>query len=87
LTNTGIDEMWSLISRRHTQLKENGQLIASRQNQQVKWMWDMVENKLLNNIKFHDGIQSMISEIEKQVRNGTLTPALAVEKIFSKFRE
>ncbi len=87
LQNTGLNDIWSLVAQRHKQLDTSGQLIISRQNQQVKWMWEMVENKLLNKIKTHAGLQEIISDLERQVCDGSLTPTLAVEKIFNKFRE
>jgi len=50
-------------------------------------MWEMVENKLLNKLKTHAGLQEIIPDLERQVCDGSLTPTLAVEKIFNKFRE
>ncbi|MDG2242072.1 MAG: methylmalonyl Co-A mutase-associated GTPase MeaB [Rhodospirillaceae bacterium] len=87
LENRGLDDLWGRITQRHNQLTESGKLAAIRQQQQVRWMWAMIEDLLVEKLKAHPEIKAMVPNIESAVTEGTLTPALAAEKMLKTFRE
>ena len=85
LENLGVDDLWRRITQRHASLLESGKLDALRQRQQVRWMWTMVEDRLIAKLKSHPEVKSEIPDIESAVAKGELTPALAVERMFNTF--
>jgi LAO/AO transport system kinase len=82
LGNTGLEDLWKTIEDHHAALEKSGELEVNRHDQQVRWMWSMLEERLLQSFKTHDGVMAGLSEIEAQVREGTMLPALAAEKLY-----
>lgn len=87
LENRGLDDLWGRITQRYNHLTDSGGLSAMRQQQQVRWMWAMVEDRLVEKLKAHPEIKAMVPSVESAVTNGTLTPALAADKMLRTFRE
>ncbi len=85
LENRGVGDLWARITQRHEWLAESGGLQRMRQHQQVRWMWTMVEDRLITKLKSHPDVKAVIPEIEDAVAKGELTPALAVERMFGAF--
>jgi LAO/AO transport system kinase len=84
---TGLDEVWRHLVRHQDQLSASGQLAARRSAQQVGWMWTIVRDRLLRSLRDHPDVRSAIPDLERDVRDGTLTPSLAAERILSAFHE
>jgi LAO/AO transport system kinase len=85
LENRGLDDLWARVIERYTQLTESGGLTKMRQQQQVRWMWAMVEDRLLTKLKAHPDIETMVPSLESAVIKGELTPALAVDRMLKVF--
>ncbi len=85
LENRGLDDLWNRIMQRHTQLSEGGGLVDMRQNQQVQWMWSMVEDRLLTKLRQHRDVEALSSQLEADVGSGKVTAAQAVEQILKAF--
>ena len=81
LENIGLDDLWSSIERHRVTLKRSGEFEGRRQAQAVKWMHDMLEDRLKAALQSNQKIAARLPEIETRVREGTLTPALAVEEV------
>jgi LAO/AO transport system kinase len=47
LTGAGIAELWATILDHRERMTASGELEARRRQQQVKWMWAMLENRVL----------------------------------------
>ena len=54
---------------------------ARRRAQQVDWTWSMVRDSVLDRVLTHPAVRRMRAEIERQVLDGELTPALAAQRI------
>ena len=54
---------------------------ARRGEQQVKWMWTMLEERLFEPLRSDRALKSALPRIEADVAAGRLAPAAAVEKI------
>jgi LAO/AO transport system kinase len=81
LTNDGIAALWQHALDHRTQLTASGEFAARRREQQVKWMWAMLEDRFHQRLKTDAKLKSRLPAIEKSVADGTLSPALAVEEI------
>ena len=81
LTGDGIETLWSHILDHRARLTESGELKARRGEQQVKWMWTMLEERLFEPLRSDRALKSALPRIEADVAAGRLAPSAAVEKI------
>ncbi|WP_405393926.1 methylmalonyl Co-A mutase-associated GTPase MeaB [Microbispora hainanensis] len=79
LTGAGLEELWAHVVRH----QEGADLAARRSRQQVEWTWALVRERLL--AMLHDATAEIAPDIERQVLAGTLTPALAADRILAAF--
>jgi LAO/AO transport system kinase len=80
LTGAGLDEVWSAVeAHRGTDLDER------RRQQQVDWTWALVRAELLARLDDDASVSAVASELERRVRAGELTPALAAGEILRTF--
>ncbi len=83
LTGQGLDRLWQTILDHFQTLSKSGEWQEKRANQAVKWMHEMVEHQLLSALKEDDMLVKLIAHCEQDVREGSLTPSLAAQKIFT----
>jgi LAO/AO transport system kinase len=83
--NMGLDALWDKIDHYRRTMHGNGGWAAKRRRQQVRWMWAMVDDRLITKLKADSKVRSLIPELEKAVGEGQLTPTLAVDKILTAF--
>jgi LAO/AO transport system kinase len=81
LHNDGIDALWSHVLDHRQRLSASGELAARRGEQQVKWMWTMLEERLFEPLRSDRTIKAHLSRIEADVAAGVTAPATAVEDI------
>jgi LAO/AO transport system kinase len=81
LEGTGVAELWQTVCRHRKVLEEAGEFEARRRTQQVNWMWSMVRDSVLDRVLSHPGVRRLKGELERQVREGELTPALAAARV------
>jgi LAO/AO transport system kinase len=86
LTGEGIPALWSHILEHRRLLTASGELAARRGEQQVKWMWTMLEERLFAPLRTDRALKSALPRIEADVAAGKLAPASAVEKIAAMVR-
>ena len=68
-------------SRFRKAMTASGEFAARRREQQVKWMWSMLESRLMARLRSEASIRSKVKKIEAEVAEGRITPALAAEQI------
>src|SRR5271154_6213678 len=81
LTGEGIAALWQHILDHRTRLTASGELAARRGEQQVKWMWTMLEERLFEPLRTDRALKAALPRIEADVAAGRLAPATAVEQI------
>jgi len=81
LHNDGIETLWSHVLDHRQRLAASGELAARRGEQQVKWMWTMLEERLFEPLRTDRTIKVHLSRIEADVAAGVTAPATAVEDI------
>ena len=81
LTGDGIADVWARIVEHRQKLTESGELVRRRQDQQVKWMWTMLDDRLFMRLKGDPRLRSRVSALEAAVAEGRLSPAMAVDEI------
>ena len=81
LKNIGVDNLWEEISKKLNAIKLDGTLKKNRMIQQKKWMWEMVEEKIIREIESKTDIMKLKAEMEELISNGKITPVSAAESI------
>ncbi|MDP7702411.1 methylmalonyl Co-A mutase-associated GTPase MeaB [Mycobacterium sp. TY815] len=78
---TGLAELWDTIQKHREVLTGAGQFEARRREQQVDWTWQMVRDTVLDKVMSNPEVRKIRRDVERQVRDGELTPALAAQQI------
>lgn len=81
LAGTGIAELWDQVLAHRKRLTASGELAARRREQQVKWLWSMLEERLFAKLRSDQGLRARLPRIEAAVAEGRLSAVLAVEEI------
>jgi LAO/AO transport system kinase len=81
LKRDGISEIWTKILDHRERLTRSGELKARRGEQQMKWMWTMLEERLFAPLRTNRAVKTALSRIEAEVASGVTAPAAAVEEI------
>jgi GTPase len=81
LTGAGIAELWGTIVDHRERMSAAGELDARRREQQVKWMWAMLEDRVFARLKGDPGLKSKLPRLEAAVAEGRMSPAVAVDEI------
>jgi LAO/AO transport system kinase len=81
LHGDGLAELWDTVLKHRQVLSDAGEFEARRRAQQVAWTWSMVRDTVLDRVLSHPAVKKIRVEVERQVRDGELTPALAAQQI------
>jgi LAO/AO transport system kinase len=81
LSGDGLVELWQTVLKHREVLTDAGEFEARRRTQQVDWTWSMVRDTVLDRVLSHPAVKKIRAEVERQVRDGELTPALAAQRI------
>lgn len=83
LTGDGLSELWETVQKHRKVLTDAGEFEARRRAQQVDWTWSMVRDTVLDRVLSNPEVKRIRAGVERQVRDGELTPALAAQTILN----
>lgn len=83
LTGDGILDLWNTLEAHRQKLVANGALAKKHREQQVRWMWSLVEDRIREKLKSDPKLKSKMPALEKAVAEGKLPPALGAEEILA----
>jgi len=81
LTGDGISGLWDSICAHRKALEGAGALSAKRADQQVRWLWSMVEERVLSAFHADPGVIKAASELERAVADNRLPASAAAERL------
>ena len=81
LTGDGIVLLWAQVLSHKETMTASGELATRRREQQVKWMWTMLEERLTARLRSDPSVRGKVKAAEAAVAAGRLAPTLAVEEI------
>jgi LAO/AO transport system kinase len=81
LIGDGIPQLWAQVLAHKEKMTASGELAEHRREQQVKWMWTMLEERLTARLRGDPAARSKLRQAEAAVAAGKLAPTLAVEQI------
>jgi LAO/AO transport system kinase len=86
LTGTGMDRLWQAILDHRKAMNASGEFAARRRQQQIKWMWSMLEQRMMARLRADPTMRTRVKKIETEVADGRITPGLAAEQIANMLR-
>lgn len=81
LTGVGINALWQNILDHRASMNTSGEFASRRREQQVKWMWSILEQRMMARLRADPAIRARVKKTESEVAEGRITPALAAEQI------
>ncbi|WP_257165267.1 methylmalonyl Co-A mutase-associated GTPase MeaB [Bradyrhizobium sp. SRS-191] len=81
MAGTGIAELWQKVLNHRKAMIASGEFAARRRDQQVKWMWTMLEQRLMARLRTDPSIRTKVKKLETDVAEGRVAPALAAEQL------
>jgi LAO/AO transport system kinase len=86
LADLGLDELWAQIRRHRSLMDATGELVQKRREQQVRWMWSMIDDRLRDDLRSSPELMRRLGDLEADVRAGTITPTAAVDDVWARYR-
>ncbi len=86
LTGSGIDSLWQKILEHRNAMTASGEFASRRREQQVKWMWSILEQRIMARLRHDSSVRSKTKRIEADVAAGRISPSLAAEQIAEMLR-
>ncbi|KAJ1073723.1 hypothetical protein K5549_006961 [Capra hircus] len=82
----GITEMWDKMKEFQEVMLVSGELAAKRQKQQKVWMWNLIQENVIEHFRTHPAVREQIPLLEKRVLSGALSPGLAADLLLKAFK-
>ena len=81
LTGDGLAAIWQTVCDYRDRMTASGEFAAKRKQQQITWMWSMLEERLFAKLRSDPELKGRLPQLEKAVAAGKLSPMLAVDEI------
>ncbi|PVM92491.1 methylmalonyl Co-A mutase-associated GTPase MeaB [Caulobacter radicis] len=85
LTGEGLDTLWGQIQRHREVMAANGARAARRADQDARWMWAIVNDRLAEAFRAAPAVAALIGETENAVRAGDLPASAAADRLLKAF--
>jgi LAO/AO transport system kinase len=81
LTGEGLNDLWERILDHRRRLEATGEIAAKRREQDIRWMWALVDERLRERLTGDASLRARMSAIEASVRDGAASPSAAADEI------
>jgi LAO/AO transport system kinase len=81
LTGEGVSELWAKVIEHRERMSAAGELAARRREQQVKWMWAMLEERIAARLRSDPALRARLPRLEAAVAEGKMSASMAVEEL------
>ncbi|XP_061440768.1 methylmalonic aciduria type A protein, mitochondrial isoform X1 [Rhineura floridana] len=86
-TGEGISDIWDKMTEFRNLMLTSGELVAKRRRQQKVWMWNVIQESMLDYFRSHLAVRDQIPLLEEKVVSGILSPGLAADLLLKAFKE
>ncbi|MDQ7826270.1 MAG: methylmalonyl Co-A mutase-associated GTPase MeaB [Candidatus Eremiobacteraeota bacterium] len=83
LEGRGMDEIWKTVVDHQVLFKKTGELLRKRREQDISWMWSLLEGHLRCYIFSMPSVKKAADDAKKAVLDGVLTPDAAAVQILN----
>lgn len=81
LANEGLDHLWDQVGIYRNRMEKSGEWGEKRSRQQVAWMWDMLQQRMMDALKSNRRTADRLNALEAEVRDGKTAVSLAVDEL------
>nr|WP_068081511.1 methylmalonyl Co-A mutase-associated GTPase MeaB [Pseudovibrio stylochi] len=85
LKNIGLDALWDEIEQFRAVMVKEGVFDKKRSQQQIDWMWSLLQDKVMSALQGDPSIQSLIPKLKTSVYAGELPATAAASKLAAAF--
>jgi LAO/AO transport system kinase len=75
--HVGLDAVWAKLRAHREHLERSGRLLDVRRQQDVRWMWNTVDDQLLSRFRAAPAERERAAAVEEQLRRGETTASKA----------
>ncbi|XGA85239.1 methylmalonyl Co-A mutase-associated GTPase MeaB [Polaribacter sejongensis] len=86
IKNIGIDKVWDEILNFKKLVDENGFFLKNRNHQQIKWMYNNINEELKHLFYGSKNIKRELSELEKDIVTAKISLVKAAQQIIDEFK-
>ncbi len=79
----GLDEIWEQIRVHRAKFDATGELAQKRQDQQIRWMWSMVDDRVVDRFRSLPAVAELGRDLERDLRAGRVTATVAAERLLA----
>jgi LAO/AO transport system kinase len=87
LENQGIAPLWQLIEAHRRLTQQNGFFARNRQEQQLHWMHETVQQTLQEHFYNHPSVKSVLGQVEADVRAGKIPATQAALQLLKQYEK
>jgi len=87
IKNIGISNVWNEILKFKKLVDENGYFLKNRNHQQIKWMYNNINEELKQLFYGSPNIKSQLLTLEKDIIAVKISPVKAAQQIIEKFKK
>lgn len=81
IENAGLDAIWSEVLVHHTTLEHTGLFQDRRDEQLVRWMWDLVHDQMQRLLREDGSIRALSESLEAEILARRVPPSAASEQV------
>ncbi|PCH54180.1 MAG: methylmalonyl Co-A mutase-associated GTPase MeaB [Flavobacteriaceae bacterium] len=83
----GIDKVWDEVENFKKLVDENGYFLKNRNQQQIEWMYNNINEELKNLFYGSEEISSQLKVLEKEIVSSKISPVKAAQNILEQFKK
>ncbi|XP_076446546.1 methylmalonic aciduria type A homolog, mitochondrial-like [Babylonia areolata] len=85
MTGDGIEQLWETMLDYRKRTNEAGELRRKRERQLKIWMWNNINDRIVQMFKKQPVVAEKLLELESKVEKGEVTPGLAADALLDLF--
>ena len=63
-TGAGLDDVWAAVTKHRADLEQDGELAGRRRAQQRAWLWNMVEQEIIQSLRTSPEVRQVAERVE-----------------------
>lgn len=87
IKNIGIDAIWEVVLKFKKLVDENGYFLKNRNQQQIQWMYNNINEELKHLFYGSDTIGQKLQQLEKSIISSEISPVKAAQSIIEEYKK
>ncbi|MCK4836080.1 MAG: methylmalonyl Co-A mutase-associated GTPase MeaB [Candidatus Aminicenantes bacterium] len=84
-TGEGVSNIWDAINRFQQITRKNGMFDERRKNQNLDWVFALIDHYLKDNFFSHEEVQKALAKIKEDVLSDSILPTAAADQLLNLF--